>query len=77
MSTDRRALGRPPRYDGHPYGDDSGTKGLKRLKISRWDCSGDPRNPFALNHCYSARATVPSDHLDTEMMNSVIGCGEY
>ena len=26
---------------------------------------------------YSAGTGVPSDHLDTEMMNSVIGCGEY
>ncbi len=25
----------------------------------------------------SAGAGVPSDHLDTEMMNSVIGSGEY
>jgi hypothetical protein len=25
----------------------------------------------------SADAAVPSDHFDTEMMNSVIGCGEY
>ena len=25
----------------------------------------------------SLGASVPSDHLDTEMMNSVIGCGEY
>ena len=26
---------------------------------------------------YSAGTGVPSDPLDTEMMNSVIGCGEY
>jgi hypothetical protein len=25
----------------------------------------------------SVDAAVPSDHFDTEMMNSVIGCGEY
>ena len=27
--------------------------------------------------CYFAGAAVPSDHLDTEISNSVMGCGEY
>jgi|HubBroStandDraft_1064217.scaffolds.fasta_scaffold56640_4 hypothetical protein len=35
--------------------------------------------PFGLPLCphQSLGASVPSDHLGTEMMNSVIGCGEY
>jgi hypothetical protein len=35
-------------------------------------------NLIALRFAHqSLGASVPSDHLDTEMMNSVIGCGEY
>ena len=51
-----------------------------RRRAGRWEFLLHNGNTDALRftpHCGFLGASVPSDHLDTEISNSVIGCGEY
>src|ERR1700688_3970250 len=60
---------------------DSRPSTKETIKAVCRECNGDVSpsyNLIALRFAHqSLGASVPSDHLDTEMMNSVIGCGEY